>query len=190
MTVPNPTADQTEETPAAEAQPSGGEQQPPADKAPETPAEEQEEEEGSQDAAYLAKELERVRREAAAARVQNRELKEKLEQAKTPEEYQAAVADYEAKLAAAELTLARERVAAKYELPDWLAARLQGETPEDLETDAAALAEQFGAVKKKQDEEEEIDPDALNGGLDPSKSPDRFDPVALIQQERKSRNIR
>lgn len=91
-------------------------------------------------------ELESVRQESAARRILVRELEQtkealttQLSEAKTPEEFQAAVADYENKVAEATLTATKERVGRTHGLPDALVARLQGKNEEELTADAAAL---------------------------------------------------
>ena len=53
-----------------------------------------------------------------------------------------------------------DRVASKYKLPETLAARLQGETEDDLETDAKALAKEIGIQTKPPREQ---NPDAGKG---------------------------
>lgn len=69
----------------------------------------------------------------------NEALKAQLEGAKTPEEFAAAVADYEGKVAEANLAATKERVGRIHGLPDALVGRLNGSTEEELTADAEAL---------------------------------------------------
>jgi len=89
---------------------------------------------------WVRKELEDARKEAADKRVLNKELKEKLGSAKTPEEVQQATAAYEAKARDLEVALAREKVARKSGLSDDLVEFLTATTEEELANQAAKLA--------------------------------------------------
>lgn len=84
--------------------------------------------------------------ESAAKRIENRNLREaneklqaQLTEAKTPEEFQAAVDEYKTKLSETQVEVLRERVARKFGLPDTLAERLRGSTEEELTADAESL---------------------------------------------------
>lgn len=124
-----------------------------------------------------------VRGEAANYRTQLREAQEKLQKAKTPEDFQKATEELAKKNADLERELLVTKVAAKHNLPDDLKDRLRGESEADLEKDAASLA-RFAPKT----EEPKVDPDTLSGGLDPGdSSDDSFDPVALAKQARASR---
>lgn len=90
--------------------------------------------------AWLKNDLEAIRREAASRRVALREAEEKLKEAKTPEEVQAAVAEATKRNAQLEAELARERVARKHKLNDSLLEFLTGSTEEQIEAQAAKLA--------------------------------------------------
>lgn len=126
--------------------------------------------------------------EAAAKRVENRSLRENVEQlqaqlaeAKTPEEFQAAVDEYKGKLEQTQAEVMRERVARKFNLPDALAERLRGSTEEELTADAESLRELIG----------EPTPPATpknppSGGLNPGNKAE--DPAAKAARIRQRRN--
>lgn len=114
-------------------------------------------------------ELSRTRREAARYRTERNGLKEQFKDAKTPDEFQAVLAEYEEKVQQAELKALRESVARKHKLPDALANRLQGTSEEELTEDAKALA-QFAPSSRKSGDAAD-----LKGGLDPNNEPENFD---------------
>jgi len=89
---------------------------------------------------WLKNDLETTRREAASRRVALREAEDKLKEAKTPEEVQAAVAEATKRNAQLEAELARERVARKHKLDDSLIEFLTGATEEQIEAQATKLA--------------------------------------------------
>ncbi|RKN09648.1 hypothetical protein [Streptomyces radicis] len=112
-------------------------------------------------------ELTSVRKEAARYRVAAKELRETLAAAKSPEEFEAA----SARVTELETELHRERLARTYQLPDFLASRITGETEEEREKDAQALAEAFNARTVP----------VGRGGLDPSAEESPSDPAALAR---------
>lgn len=116
------------------------------------------------DAEQLRTQLKDARAEAAKSRVKNRELREQLAKAKTPEDFQA-VADKAAQL---EVELATERAARKYSLPAELVEYLKGSTAEELEESAKKLAKFAGPAAG-----------LGSGGLDPSKSSAPASPAEL-----------
>ena len=116
-------------------------------------------------------ELTRVREEAAAKRVANRELKEQLKNAKTEDDIKAAVAEYEDKVATLERQILVRDVADAVGLPAALRDRLKGETKEELEADAKALA---ALVPKGRT----FDEDDIRGGLDPSDDVDDSEDIS------------
>ena len=134
------------ETPAEEP-PAEGSATPP--EAPQEPAEDAENPglwEGVSEDHPLRAEVSSLRSESAARRAENRRLQEanddlrtQLEAAKSPEDFQAAITEYDGKVKQAQLEAARERTARKYGLPDALVNRLAGETEEELEADAQEL---------------------------------------------------
>lgn len=90
--------------------------------------------------------------ESAGRRVENKTLQETLEEIKTAleaERKQRADAEKAAQDAAkqAERTKVIGDLATKYKLPAKVAERLTGETPEELEADAQALAEELGTAR-------------------------------------------
>lgn len=90
--------------------------------------------------AWLKNDLEATRREAAGRRVELRELQDKTKDAKTPEEFAAAVAAAAQRSDALEVELARERVARKHALDDSMLEFLTGKTSEEIEAQATKLA--------------------------------------------------
>ncbi|AGM12032.1 scaffolding protein [Streptomyces phage Godpower] len=126
---------------------------------------------------WAKKELTKTRGEAANYRVKLREAEGALKNAKTVEEYEAATAQLSDKIAELETQLVREKVARKYELPDELAARLQGADEAALEADAKALQKFVTPAV----------PESLGGGLTPDDGEDDFDPVKAVANYRRSR---
>lgn len=125
----------------------------------------------------LRTELKRVRQEASSRRIENRELKEQLAKAKTPEEFQA-VQDRVAQLERERLV---SDVADGFKLPKELREVLKGETEEELKAHAKVLA-QFAPAEK------ETPPPFLGGGLDPNDDDDdEMNPGALAKKVQKRR---
>jgi hypothetical protein len=126
---------------------------------------------------WARKELAKVRGEAAGYRTRLRDAETKLSEAKTPEEVEAALADVKAKNAELERSLVVASVARKYDLPEELAGRLRGATPEELEADAKALQALVTPAA----------PPALGGGLTPSDDEDdgEMDPRKLARRSRR-----
>ncbi|WP_159795663.1 DUF7239 family protein [Puerhibacterium puerhi] len=123
--------------------------------------------------AWARDELSRTRREAARYRTERNDLRDKLKDAKTPEEFQAAVDEYNQKVSELELSLTREKVARKFNLPDELAERLKGSTEEELASDAEIL-KQFARPARGGGS----DP---KGGLDPTDTPSTEDIDDLVE---------
>lgn len=84
--------------------------------------------------------VESANREAASRRVALRELEDKVKDAKTPEEFTKAMADVKAKEDSLTQELARERAARKHKLDDDVLEFLTGTTEEQIEAQAAKLA--------------------------------------------------
>ncbi|MGW7434716.1 hypothetical protein [Streptomyces sp. NPDC054849] len=163
--TPSTETEQTVETPPEGEAPKGDEtEQKPDDKpTEEVPAE------------VLRKELTDVRAEAANYRVKLREVEAKFANAKTPEEFESAVAELKAQNEALERQILLNSVAAKYELPEALAKRLTGATPEELEADAQELQKLIASPA----------PESLGGGLTPPDGNDDFDPVKAARAARR-----
>lgn len=92
-----------------------------------------------------------LRREAAAKRTsaqqvkdENEQLQQKLAEAKTPEEVQGLIQEWQQKVSQAESQAARERVGRRHSLPDELVELLKGETEEKLDEHAQTLKGLFG----------------------------------------------
>ncbi|MFE5971397.1 hypothetical protein ACFQ64_04450 [Streptomyces sp. NPDC056460] len=125
---------------------------------------------------WARKELAKIRGEAAGYRTRLRDAETKLSGAKTSEEFEAALADVKAKNAELEHSLVVATVARKFDLPEALAGRLRGATPEELEADAKALQALLAP---------EIPP-SLGGGLNPSDEDDgEMDPRKLARRTRR-----
>lgn len=159
-----------EETPSEEAPPgqtpddkvgSGGQSTSPEDELPD----------------WVRKELAKVRNEAAGYRTRLRDAETKLSEAKSPEEFDAALAEVKTKNAELERSVLVTTVARKFDLPEELAGRLRGATPEELEADAKALQVLLAPAA----------PPSLGGGLDPSEGDDdgEMDPRKLARRTRR-----
>lgn len=120
-------------------------------------------------------ELARVRREAARYRTERNDLREQVKVAKTPEEYEAAIAEYEEKVKAADIKALRADVARRFNLPDALASRLQGDTEDDLVKDAESLSEFATSGTNAGQRRQQPPADDLKGGLNPNDEPETFD---------------
>ncbi|SDJ74627.1 hypothetical protein [Streptomyces indicus] len=108
---------------------------------------------------WARSELTRARDEAARRRIELRELKDQLAKAADPEEAKVAIQEAHDRLATTELQLTRERLGRKYQLPDVLVARIQGEDEAAMDKDAKALAELAPASAARPPR-----PDRLQGG--------------------------
>lgn len=125
---------------------------------------------------WARKELTKVRGEAASYRTRLRDAETKLSDAKSSEEFEAALAKVKAQNAALERSILLANVARKYELPDALAARLTGNTADELEADAKTLQALVTPPA----------PQSLSGGLDPSDGDDgEMDPRKLARRSRR-----
>jgi len=141
-----------EETPAEETNtPEGGEEQ----EQEETPNEEV-------PADVLRANLTKANQEAARYRTRLREVEAALAERKTPEEVEELRLGLITERETAERSLLIENVALKHSLPAELAELLKGETREELEAHATALAK--FAPKQESDD---VPPGDLNGGLNP-----------------------
>ncbi|MGV9312595.1 hypothetical protein ACWDR0_10410 [Streptomyces sp. NPDC003691] len=125
---------------------------------------------------WARKELTKVRGEAASYRTRLRDAESRLSEAKSPEEFETALAEVRAKNSALERSLLVTRVIAQFDLPGELADRLRGESAAELEADAKALRALLAPAA----------PEALSGGLDPSGGDDgEMDPRALARLVRR-----
>jgi outer membrane biosynthesis protein TonB len=129
---------------------------------PEEPDEKPEEKPSPEDELpeWAQKERTQLRAEAANYRTRLREAEQKLTDAKTPEEVEAAVAELREQNAALERSILVRDVASEFSLPKALADRLVGSTKEELEADAKELAKLVPAV-------EDPAPGRVEGGLTP-----------------------
>jgi hypothetical protein len=132
--------------------------------------------------------LKKTRKSEAGYRTRLRELEKVLENAKTPEEFEAAITELKTTNATEARSLMVENVVLHAKLPAELATTLTatltklaeaGSTREELEAHAKALAK-FAPT-------EESDPENLEGGLIPRGSDGSFDPKAIALANRKRR---
>ncbi|MGL5825553.1 MAG: hypothetical protein ACRCYU_12195 [Nocardioides sp.] len=123
-------------------------------------------------------ELSSVRGEAAKYRTALREAQQKLEAAKTPEEFESATKGLTGRVAELEREILVRDIAASHGIPPALATRLHGASKEELEKDAKEL-QKLVAVQRE--------PESLGGGLDPSSETEEFDPEAVVRNLRANR---
>ena len=155
---------ENEETPPAgtEETPPAGDETPPGDQEnEETPPGNEEPQAPEMTLEDAKAEVTKTRAEAANYRVRAREAEEKLKSAKTLEEVEEIVSRMTVEREAAERSLLVENVALKFDLPEALAARLQGATREELEADAKSLQSFVQDTAK---------PKTLTGGLTPNET--------------------
>lgn len=139
----------TPKNPAEGQEPKDGEPQTPVVEDPATPVDpaaeptepKAEEPEAPVDWEAAAKS---ARKEAAEKRIALNELREQTKGAKSKEEVDALIAQYETKVQAAELAAARERAGRVHGLPDAIISRLSGTTEEELLADAEAFRALLG----------------------------------------------
>jgi hypothetical protein len=168
--VPEQTPEPTDEQPSDQAEPATTERE--EKPASDTPADGEEDELPE----WARKELTKVRTEAASYRTRLREAESKLGEAKSPEEFEAALTELKTKNAELERSLLIGAVVRKYELPEALAARLRGDTTEELEADAKALHALLAPAA----------PESLGGGLTPADEDDgELDPRKLARLTRR-----
>lgn len=179
--MPNEEVAPTEEVITAPEGQEPAAETPPAD----TPPAEPEQPEATEDEAtdpnedqleeWVRKTLRDVRSEAAKYRTRLREMEAKFKDAKTLDEFNAAL-----DAAKGENTqLERELVAIKYKLPEDLAAVLKGSTREELEAHAKVLAKYAPA--------DDSEPKDVEGGLSPitgGGGPGTMNPAQLAKQHR------
>lgn len=171
---PDPSAQVSteEQTPDPETPPAGTEDEQTPD--PETPSgDEPEAPKLSHDDALAA--LARARQEAANYRVKLREAEQKLADAKTPEEFEAARNELIESNRTLERELLVERAANKHGLPSELRELLKGDTADELDAHAKSLAKYVVSSGE---------PDTLSGGLTPGSVGDGLpdDPRELARQ--------
>ncbi|MFE7480014.1 hypothetical protein [Streptomyces sp. NPDC057552] len=125
---------------------------------------------------WARKELVKTRNEAAGYRTRLRDAEVKLSEAKSPEEFEAALSEVKLQNAALERSLLVTRVAGKFELPEILADALKGDTPEELEAHAKALRAIVAPPHSP----------TLSGGLNPVDEGDgEMDPRKLARRTRR-----
>jgi len=124
---------------------------------------------------WAQKQIKDLRQEAADRRTRATTAETALKAAKTPEEFATALAEW----TKTNGELERALVAATHNLPDALAARLQGNTREELEADAKALQLLINTPPAT---------GALSGGLTPGSDEDgESDPLTLAKRANRTR---
>lgn len=125
--------------------------------------------------AWARRELKAARSEAAARRVKERELEEKLRNAVTPEDHAKIVEELRTENARLTRTQTISSLVEEFELPAKASALIKGETPEELREAAEALA----AILPKRDPDlpPPLDP---QGGREPGRPPAQ-DPSELVK---------
>ena len=118
--------------------------------------------------AWTKSAVESANREAASRRVALRELEEKVKDAKTPEEFNAATAEFTQKEQELTRSLARERAARKHKLDDDILEFLTGATEEQIEAQAVKLA----AFKPGAEKQVVITQPPPSGGATPGEGAD------------------
>jgi PAB1-binding protein PBP1 len=84
-------------------------------------------------------------------RIQEEERKRKEAEMTDVEKFKQRAAELEAELNKQRTETMRMKIASKYQLPDAIAARLQGDTEEEMDADAKSLAELLPKQKKTPD---------------------------------------
>ena len=121
-------------------------------------------------------EIERLRSEAAGYRTQKNELAKQLEGAKSQEDIDAAIADWQQKTA----KLERENLVLQHgaALPEALRKYVQGDTEDEIKASVAELAATVAPAKTQ--------PSRVGGGLTPGAEAPVTDPAKLAAQVRKN----
>ncbi|WP_372407214.1 hypothetical protein [Streptomyces luteireticuli] len=120
--------------------------------------------------------MSKARAEAASYRTRLRDAETRLTEAKSPEEFEAALAEVKAQNAELEHSLVVSQVARRFELPEALSARLRGSTVEELEADAKTLQALLAPPT----------PQSLGGGLNPADEDDgEMDPRVLARRSKR-----
>lgn len=172
MADTNTPADEQQTTPPAPETPPTDPATPPAPEGTEGQGAEEQPKLSYED---LQTELTRVRQEAAQRRIEARDLKEQLANAKTPEEF----ATVQGKVAELERAQTVRDIADTFKLPKELREVLKGDTEDELKAHAAILAKFAPA-------DEEPPPPFLGGGLDPNDGDDDdINPAALAKSLRR-----
>lgn len=167
----------TGETEVIEEKPAKGEPETTEETVEETPEVKPDDKE-SELPEWAQKERTNLRTEAANYRTRLREAEQKLSEAKSPEEVAAAIADLAEKNALLERSLLVRDVASEFKLPKDLADLLKGDDIEALKAHAKILAKFVPT--------EDLGPESLNGGLDPSNEDDgETDPRKLARRSRR-----
>lgn len=127
--------------------------------------------------------LAKVRKEAGTSRAKLRDLEAKFKDAKTPEQVAEVVAQLAADNATETRSLLVENVALLAGLAPEFHDRLKGDTREELEADAKALAKLTGKKAKVTDPK-------LSGGLTPEGDEPVFDVAAAREAARAAKRAR
>lgn len=160
----DPTVEQTDPPQDPPADTEGGET-PPADKG----------ENLDELPEWARKQITKANNEAAARRVKERELEEKLRNAVTPEDHAKIVEELRTENQKLVRQTTISSLVEEFELPSKASALIKGDTPEELRAAAEALAEIL--PKRDPDLPPPLDP---QGGRQPGRAP-APDPSALVK---------
>ncbi len=130
------------------------------------------------DSPEIAKaEIERLRREAGNYRTQKKELEQQLKGAKSQEDIDAAIAEWQTKTT----KLERENLILQHgaKLPEALRKYVQGDTEDEIKASVAELAATITP-------EQPTPPGRVGGGLNPGAKPEEKDPAKLAATVRKN----
>lgn len=140
---------------------------------PEGSDEDDEDEGGDELPDWARKKLSKANKEAANFRTQLRELQQKLEGAKTPEEVAAITNELTESNTTLTLDLARERALRKHGLEEDDLVLLTASSPEEIDKQAERIASRIGGGESS----------SLRGGLDPTDDDtDSSDPGVLAKK--------
>lgn len=128
---------------------------------------------------WARQKLTKANAEAANYRTRLREAEVKLANAKSVEEFEAAVSEMKARNAELEHSILRADVAREFGLDAELTDALKGATEAELKEHAKRLQKYVPATTP--------DPATLSGGLDPTNEDDNFDPVKAARAARARR---
>ena len=119
-------------------------------------------------------EIERLRREAGSYRTQKKELEQQLQGAKSQEDIDAAISEWQTKTA----KLERENLVLQHgaTLPEALRKYVQGDTEAEIKASVAELAATVAPAKTP--------PSRVGGGLNPGDAAPVTDPAKLAAQVR------
>lgn len=127
---------------------------------------------------WAQNEIRSLRAECARRRTESNELKSRLDEAKSQEDIDAAVADYQARLAQAEREVAFARHTQG--LSEDLLEFVQGDTEDEIKASAQKVRAAFEARANA----EPAPPAEVSGGMSPADDDEDLDPIELARRIR------